>query len=253
LQNNSKINQLFSAWPKNVVYLTSWLKEKGYSTQLLNRYKKSNWITSLGNGAVIKNGDQPSVEGAIFALQKQAKMDIHPGGKTALVLLGKAQYLEFKRQSFVLFGNRTEKLPKWMAMHQWMEDLNYFSSTFLPMNLGMVEKEMEGFTILISGATRAMMECLYLSTNDEDLLECYEIMEGLNNLRPKQVQDMLVQCTNIKVKRLFLYLAKKVNHAWYNSLELNKIDLGSGKRKLTAHGVYIPEFRITVPKKLADG
>lgn len=253
MENNSKINQLLSAWPKNAVYLTSWLEQQGYSTQLLHRYKKSNWIASFGNGAVMKSGDQPTVEGALYGLQKQGNSKIHTGGKTALSLLGKAHYLEFKRQNYVLFGDKGEKLPRWMVSQSWGEELNYYSSSFLPPKIGLVEKEMNGFTLQVSGATRAMLECLYLTPLHQDMLECYEIMEGLNNLRPKQVQELLEQCTSVKVKRLFLYLAKKANHSWYELLNLEKVDLGSGKRKLVEDGVYIPEFKITVPRVLANG
>lgn len=239
-------------WPKNVVYLTSWLQEQGYSTQLLNRYKKSNWIASFGNGAVTKSGDTPTVEGGLYAMQKQRKSSMHPGGKTALSILGKAHYLVFKRQSYFVFGAKGEKVPTWMANQQWEEEFTYYSSSFLPPKIGLLEKEMNGFTLKVSSAARAMMECLYLTPQHQDIIECYELMEGLNNLRPMLVQELLEQCTSIKVKRLFLYMAKKAGHSWYELLNLEKVDLGSGKRKLVDDGVYIPEFSITVPKALAD-
>lgn len=253
LGSGSKINQLLSMWPKNAVYLTSWLEEQDYSSQLLNRYKKSNWITSFGNGAVIKSGDKPRIEGALYALQKQGGSEIHTGGKTALSMLGKAHYLEFKRQNYVLFGAKGERLPRWMIKQSWEQELNFNSSSFLPSAIGLVEYETNGFSIQVSGAPRAMLECLYLTPRHQDILECYEIMEGLNNIRPKHVQELLEQCTSIKVKRLFLYLAKKAGHAWYEMLNLANLDLGSGKRKLVDHGLYIPEFKITVPKELVNG
>ena len=96
------------------------------------------------------------------------------------------------------------------------------------------------------------MECLYLAPRKQDLLECYEILQGLNNLSPQQVQDLLEQCTSIKVKRLFLYMAEKSNHDWFKYVETEKIDLGSGKRSLVKDGVYIAEYGITIPKALAE-
>jgi hypothetical protein len=253
LENKTKINQLLSKWPKNVVYLTSFLQEKGYSTQLLNRYKKSNWIITFGNGAIKKSEDDIKIEGAIYALQHQANLEIHPAGKTALNLIGKVQYLEFATDNYVLFGSKREKLPMWITTQKWETKIAYFSSNFLPNNLGLIDKEMNGFTIKVSGAPRAIMECLYLAPKNQDLIECYEIMEGLNNLRPNLIQELLEQCSSVKVKRLFLYLAKKAGHSWYTMLNLDKIDLGSGKRKLVETGVYIPEFKITVPKELVNG
>ena len=78
-------------------------------------------------------------------------------------------------------------------------------------------------------------------------------MENLNNLHPKIVQELLENCTSVKVNRLFLFLAKKAGHVWYNNLDLEKINLGEGKRKIVDNGIYIPEFKITVPKILVNG
>ena len=61
-------------------------------------------------------------------------------------------------------------------------------------------------------------------------------MEGLNNLRPKQVLQLLEACTSVKVKRLFLYMAEKTEHSWFNFLAVDKIDLGNGKRQLAKNG-----------------
>ena len=94
------------------------------------------------------------------------------------------------------------------------------------------------------------MECLYLAPNSQPLMEVFELMEGLNNLRPTTVQKLLECCTSVKVKRLFLYLADKAGHEWLNYLDLDKVDLGSGKRAIVSDGVYVAKYQITVPKAL---
>ncbi len=86
----------------------------------------------------------------------------------------------------------------------------------------------------------------------QELFECFELIQGLNNLRPNHVQELLEQCTSVKVKRLFMYMAEKANHDWVNYINLEKIDLGKGKRSLVKNGVYIPKYRITVPKELEE-
>jgi hypothetical protein len=250
LENQYKINNLLKEWPKGTVYLTSWLTNNGYSNQLLNRYKNSNWIETVGLGAVKQSGDVITVEGALYALQKQAGGNIHPGGKTALSMLGKSHYLEFSTKRMVLFGDAKEKLPSWMANYHWGVELEYFGSSFLPDGLGLVQKEVKNFTINISGAPRALMECLYLAPKKQDLIECYELMEGLNNLRPNSVQQLLEKCSSVKVKRLFLYMAEKAQHPWLDYLDLQKIDLGKGNRSLVENGVYVSKYKITVPKEL---
>ena len=169
LENQYKINSLLREWQKGTVYLTSWLTHNGYSNQLLHRYKKSNWIEAVGSGAVKQFGDSITVEGALYALQQQSGSTIHLGGKTALALLGKSHYLEFAPKKKVLFGATNEKLPSWMIHYQWGVALDYFASSFLPNGLGLVQKEVKNFSINVSGAARALMECLYLAPKKQTL------------------------------------------------------------------------------------
>lgn len=247
-----KINQLLSTHPSGIVYLSSWLVKHGYSLDLQKRYRNSDWLTSIGTGAMIRSGDDVSYEGAIYALQQQAGLFVHLGGKTALTLLGKAHYLEMAQKKVTLFGGADERLPTWFKNYDWGVELDYHSSAFLPPELGLIGIELKTFSIKISNASRALMECLYLAPQHQEILECYQLMEGLNNLRPNLVQSLLESCTSIKVKRLFLYLAEKANHNWVQYLNLKKIDLGSGKRSIVKNGVYNPKYKITVPTELTN-
>lgn len=248
-----KINQLLSTHPTGIVYLTSSLAKQGYSLDLQKRYRNSDWLTSIGTGAMIRSGDNVGYEGAIYALQEQAGLFIHPAGKTALSLLGKAHYLELSPKKVTVFGGKDEKLPAWCKTHDWGIKLDYYSSSFLPNDIGLVEIELKTFSIKVSSAARAMLECLFLAPKNQELVECYQLMEGLNNLRPNLVQNLLESCTSIKVKRLFLYLAEKADHSWVKHLNLEKIDLGSGKRSIVKNGVYNSKYKITVPAALANG
>ena len=190
LDNDIKINQLLKSWPSGTVYLTSWLTSNHYSNQLLDKYKKSNWIKALSTGAVIRSGDKVSYEGGVYALQEQLATNIHPAGKTALAFLGKTHYLELQQSKAVLMGGEGEKLPAWFKNYDWGLDVQYYKSSFLPSDLGLIDVELKTFSIKVSGAARALMECLYLSPEKQDLFECYEIMESLTNLRPKAVQEL---------------------------------------------------------------
>ena len=249
-QKESKINRLLQLQPPGVVLLASWLTGKGYSLELQKRYRKSNWLESIGSGAMKRTGEKVDVTGALFALQSQKGMSIHIGAKSALAYLGKVQYLELNSKKVLLFGNKDERLPTWFNQYQWGVEINYYSTSFLPPGLGLTTIDQATFQLKISGAARAMMECLYLVPEEQPILECYELMESLNNLPPNKVQTLLEACTSVKVKRLFLYLAEKANHAWFNHLKLEKIDLGSGKRSLVKNGTYVAKYQITVPQEL---
>jgi len=78
----------------------------------------------------------------------------------------------------------------------------------------------------------------------------YLIMEGLTSLKPSEVQKLLEACTSIKVKRLFLYFAEVSNHTWFNYLDVDKINLGSGKRSIVKDGSYNEKYKITVPQRI---
>jgi len=252
IEISSKINQLLSSQPSGVVLQSNWLAAHGYSHGLQQRYRESRWLESIGQGAMIRAGDQVSYEGAIYALQEQTGSAVHPGGKTALAYLGKTHYLEMNVKTVSLFGSLGEKLPVWFEKHDWGARIDYHQTSFLPADLGLTKFELKNFSIRISGAVRAMMECLYLSREKQDLIECYELMEGLNNLRPAQVQALLEKCQSVKVKRLFLYLAEKAGHNWLSFLDLAQIDLGKGKRSIARGGVFVDKYQITVPKELEN-
>ena len=250
--NRTKINKLLQEQPLGVVLISSWLAKQGYSIDLQKHYRKTNWLQSIGKGAHIRANDKVGYDGAIYALQNQAQLTIHPGGRTALSLLGKAHYLEFSANKVVLFGGGGEKLPAWFKKYSWGVKVEYYETSFLLQDLGLTEIEVKNFSIKVSGAARALMECLYLAPQKQDLVECFELMEGLNNLPPKQVQTLLENCQSVKVKRLFLYMAEKAKHSWFTYLDVSKIDLGKGKRSIVKNGVFVGKYEITVPKELAE-
>ena len=97
-----------------------------------------------------------------------------------------------------------------------------------------------------------MLECLHLAPRELDLVECYQVMEGLTNLRPKKMQELLETCSSIKVKRLFLYMAEKTGHQWMQFLNVSKLNFGKGDRAIVENGVYVAKYHISIPKELAD-
>ncbi|HQU44753.1 MAG TPA: type IV toxin-antitoxin system AbiEi family antitoxin domain-containing protein [Pirellulales bacterium] len=118
----------------------------------------------------------------------------------------------------------------------------------------------EGFWHLVAHWPGSLPACsfagrgrpFYRSTPAEaDLVECFQLMEGLANLRPKLVQQLLAACTLVKAKRLFLYLAEKANHQWLRYVDRSALDLGSGSRSLAQGGTYVSKYQLVVPESLA--
>ena len=249
-QRESKLNHLLSSQSHGVVLTTSWLVDQGYSLDLQQQYKRSQWFDSIGTGALIRHGDHVDYLGGVYALQAQLGASTHPAGKTALELQGKAHYLKPLLKQVQLFGGKDENLPLWFKKHPWGVSVESKFTSFLPPELGLVEIDHKSFKVKVSSPARALMECLYLAPKYQPLMEVYELMEGLNNLRPASVQKLLEACSSVKVKRLFLYLADRAGHEWLSYLNLDAVDLGSGKRAIVTDGVYVPKYQITVPKEL---
>lgn len=250
--NQTKISKLIQDSPKGLVLLSSWLVSKGYSYELQQRYRKGGWLKSIGNGAMLKSGDSIMLSGALSALQSQANINIHLGGRSALELHGNTHYLQLSLPESTLFVLGRTELPSWFINNKWDVGYKVFK-------IGLLNDDMLGLTIYrdgeiemnISNPTRAMLECLELAPNEFSLNEAFELMEGLTTLRPKQVQELLENCKSIKVKRLFLYFAKRAGHSWLKYIDKTKINLGSGNRSLVNNGVLIPEYKLVLPKELA--
>ena len=248
----TKINKLLQKTPSGVVLASNWLSKQGYSPELIRNYKKGKWLRAFGNGAVVRYHDEIDYLGAVYTLQKQLGMTVHPAAKTALNLLGRAHFIEMNPQQVYLFAYEKEVLPAWFKKQSWQPKIAFYTSSFLPPKAGFTTIAHKSFSIKIANPARAILECLYLAPDKVSLSECDQLMEGLTDLVPAHLQDLLENCTSIKVKRLFLYLADKSNHSWVKHINKNTIDLGKGKRSFAKHGKYISQYQITVPNELKE-
>lgn len=252
LRTDKKLMTLLEQWPAGFVATSTWLQTFGISTQLTQRYLKSGWIEPLGRGAYKKAKDTVTWYGAIASMQKQLSLPVHLGGPTALAAQGMAHYVRMGKERVFLFSQLQQKLPKWFQVYDWGQPLEHVTTTFLPEKLGLHEQEYDGIPLKISSRERAILESLYLSPRYFDLLECYQMMEGMHDIRPNMVQELLEQCRSVRVKRLFLYMAKKASLPVLGHLDLGKVDLGKGDRSIVKHGVYDAEFKISLPKNLVN-
>jgi len=249
--SEKKLKNMLTLHQQGTVALAAWLEQQGISRDLQKRYRRSGWLESLGRGAFKRPDDEVHWQGALYALQMQAKLPFHVGAVTALTLQGLSHYLRLGAETVFLFSPQKINLPAWFRSYDWHVNVQHIRTSLLPAYLGLVDHKEKSFTLRIASPERAIIECLHLAPDSLDLVECYQILEGLGNLRPKLLQSLLEACTSIQVKRLFLYMAEKANHQWVPFLDESKINLGNGDRSLAKGGVYIPRHRITVPKALA--
>lgn len=249
--NEIKLKKLLDEHIPGTVLLSPWLESYGISYDLQKRYRKSGWIENIGPGAYKRPKENVDWKGALFSLQNQAKMPAYPGALTSLSLLGYSHYLRLGQDIVYLFSPLSKKLPAWFNNFPWENPIEHIHTSFLPDDVGFVTFQTNGFNLKVSSAERAILEFLYLAPNNADLLEGYQILSGLSNLRPKLVSELLISCTSIKVKRLFLYMADKSDHQWVKFLDRSNVILGSGDRSIVKNGTYNPTYKIIIPNELA--
>ncbi len=243
--NSTKLKHFLSDIPTNVIVTSKYLIDFGISHDLQKRYERNGWLNRLYQGAYTKLNDTPNIYGAIFALQYQLGLSIHIGGLSALNnFYGISHNISFGRKQ-QLFGYRGEKLPKWFKS-LYENEVEIYTTTFLPQDMGIVEHSTGNFSIKISNLERAVLEMIYLVPDKITSNEAYQIIELLSTVKPKEFQKLLENCSSIKVKRLFLYLADTISHPWLKKLDISKIKLGNGVREITAGGSYNAKYNIII-------
>jgi Transcriptional regulator, AbiEi antitoxin, Type IV TA system/Transcriptional regulator, AbiEi antitoxin N-terminal domain len=247
--NIRKINHFLIKAPAGVVLTTTWLEEQGISTKLAWWYVHSGLLERLGTKAYKKAQDHVTWLGAVTALQNQLQLPIHVGGKTALQLLGLAHFIPMSQQQVSLFTAPKISIPSWVKTNPWNLTIDIYKTalfTEAPAN-SLIQRSIDGIMIQIATPERAAMELIHLYPSHESLDEIRHLVENLGQLRPTVMQQLLEACNSIKVKRVLLYLCEEYNHPWLKDLNLNKINLGTGKLVLAGGGKYSTKYKLSLP------
>lgn len=255
--NPSRRKLLEELVPEGTIITRKWLKKKtGFSNHAIDNLVKSEQLRLLSKGLYTRGANTPTWQGVVYTLQQIIQTDFIIGGFFALELKGFSQYLVNSKSATVhLYGN--DKLPV------WTKDLlknDFFvkhtrTSLFAGMNKSLSEKYStsipwkDGMEALkISTPERACLEMLDQVPDSISFEHADQLLQGMTTLSPRALQPLLEMCSNIKVKRLFLWFAKRHNYVWFTKLNQEKFDLGSGKRVIEKGGELDKNYLITVPK-----
>lgn len=250
-ENKAKLNHLMKVWPSKAICLSSWLEEKGISQPLAYLYVKSGWLEKVGAGAFKRAGESVAWPSGLQAVQNQASLKIHLGGKSALQYQGYGHYLPMgENYPLYLFGYRNRNLPVWFKNYSWQVEIIYSQTNLFESSIdeGFTIVDVNGISVKASTAERAIMEVIYLVPKRETYDEALQLMGSLSAIRPQVVQSLLEKCNSIKVKRAFMVMAERYNYSWVKELDLAKVDFGKGKREFIKHGYLEPKYLITIPK-----
>lgn len=247
MQNRNKLNQMFQQWPAYGLATAAFLRGMGISSALLHHYTQRRWLDQVARGVYRRPSDAPGWQASLVTAREQDHVPLHVGGLTALELHGYGHYAG-ERPLFV-FAPAGVRMPAWFeeaaGCHVVLSATDFLEKA-TKATIGTLFSE--GLALPVSSPERAALEMLYRVPRHIGVAEAMELVAGLAWMRVDVLQPLLEACSNIKVKRLFLYCAREAGHSWYALLERSRIDLGFGKRELVKGGRLDKEFLLTVPQ-----
>lgn len=244
----TKLRRLLSNWPRGTLRLTKELERSGIGRQLLASYKESGWVESFDHGVYKQSKDDVDWMGAVYALQQVKGTTLHPGGKTALALMGYGHYIGMGNEPKFLYMSPDESRQQWLNKFKSLVQLRTNSFDYTKREY-FTTHSAGTFPINISTPELACLEMLYLVPTRQTFDEAGKITEVLYSLRPELLQRLLQECRSIKVVRLLLFFADYHDHPWLKEIDMSKLNLGIGNRVIAKNGILSQKFRITVPKK----
>lgn len=246
----SKINRLLTGAVPGGLLFAAWLRKEGYSAQLIKRYRDSGWLEGLSRGVMYRKNDSLSALAAVYSYNHQTGNKVRIAAHSALELLGFNHYVPMgKPRLMVAFKNG--------SVNDWVRSEKY-DMTIVPFHTDVFKNpatqslDRNGLSIIISSPEQAFLECLHLVPDYYNYMDLYYIMEQLTSLDSEKVQTALENTSSQRIKRMFLYMAEKAGHYWFDMLDTDKFSLTASKIKLVDNGAYISRYRITVPKELND-
>lgn len=247
-----KINTILQKSNRNGVLCTSWLEKQNVSRMEQTQYVRSGWLVRIVPGIYRFANTKPTLYGTLASMDEQIGLNYRIAASSALELQGYTHYLSLGQQQAHIITPSAKRLPKWMSGYEWDMSLREYSTKVFDGVTGVTTIEQNDMTLRVSSPELAVLECLQFAPENYNLMDIFYLMESLTTLRASLVSQLLEKCSSIKVKRLFLYMAGKANHPWFERLNLSNVTLGNGPRSFAKGGVAITKYNIIIPKELAD-
>lgn len=258
LMLNIKARQkLKTLLPPELLATKQWLVSQGLNPHFVDNAVKSKTLLPLTSGVFTQFSDSVGWQGVVASLQRMAATPIHVGGITALEIAGLAHYLSVSDARLIHLYS-VNAVPRWLSRLSLKVEFKAHKTTALWQDQVMSERGYvkedhwrEGLPpVFFSCPEKAILELLMDVPKAISFEHADELMQGLYNLSPRKLDELLLVCTSVKVKRLFLWLACRHNHAWLKKLDIAKYDIGSGKRVIADGGRLDKAWLITVPKDM---
>lgn len=249
-----KLKKFQNYLAKKNLLLIPYLKSKGYSYQLLQKYYQNNWTKKISKGVYYSETEDISLFDVIHALVEQAGFKIHIAGISALKVFGYYEQIDFRSKYVLVYSQKRIFKPKWLKIIELKKNfkIELVYRTFLKTDEFIKEVYVEKKPVPVSIPERAVLEAINEIRNYEDYIEFLKVFETIINLNPQHLDELLISCKSVKVKRLFLFLSENYKKPYFEKLNLNKYNLGNGVREVfkSKDNKYISKYKLMVPEIL---
>lgn len=256
-----------SKLPYGLIASRSWLTSQGVERHTIDNWLKSGQLVSVARGVFKRPESDLTWQVVVSSLQHMG-LRLAPGGLTALAMHGMTHYLSPLEPSKVhLYGE--DQLPAWvnrlsiqttfirhMGLMKTTGDLD--KSLAPTWNAELVPYGTGRHQMQISSPELAILEALLNVPSHLSFEHADQLMQGMPTLSPQRLTRTLEGSKNVKVKRLFLWLAERNHSPWLKRIDQQKFSieggqLGSGKRVIAKGGKLDRKYLITVPSEMLVG
>lgn len=247
---------------EGLVVSRKWLLAKGITEHGIDNLVKAHQLDIVIRGVYKSPFIKVSWQSIVYSLQKIFNRNVVIGGISALEMEGFAHYLQLSRHKQIhLYTD--EPLPAWInelsrdfsftthmqsSLQSRAHTQNEFANILRANTVSFPWRE-EMPQLVISNPERAILELVADVPDKISFEHAEQILQGMTSLSPSKLQDLLMVCDNIRIRRLFLWMAERQNHPWFKKLSLESISLGSGNRVLVKGGILNKKYKITVPQE----
>lgn len=275
-QKRTSLNRLLPQLGTGRLVDTAWLQEQGVSRPSIHAYVQNGWLERVAPRVYRRPSGATSAmqrwDAAILSAQELRPSTFYVGGASALDLLGRSHYLRLGGHPTIYLYDPDRTAPTWLMKLPLDAALTVrtrplFADTLLGLEwrrlelgtgrLGApvpepVREEPWDHFLRVASEERAAIEMLDEVPATLGFDHADEIFQGLSNLRPRLVTQLLETCRSVRAKRLFLFYADRHAHAWVKHVDRGHIDLGKGKRQLAPGGRLDARYQITIPASLSS-
>lgn len=219
-------------------------------------YVRSGFLISIAHGVYYRKSDYQLNWMEIVASLADLGYQGHVGGVSAVRESGLEHFVNMSDSQTPINLFSGKALPEWLndklftvqlttTKQPWLNelpDLAYRSHTF-----GQWNREIKYATIEL-----ALLEQLVNAKSETEIVAIDRQLEGMANLSPTRLNQLLLLCPSVKAKRLLGWLLERHNHAWIKHINWDNVNIGKGKRSIIKGGRYNDQWQITVPREMEN-